>query len=163
MDKPKITISLKPHLADYCRHEFGVDIKCDEITLTRKHDIGKLINSVIIANDVPVRRPFISSPCVFILPLSGITDMRNKFLYVSKWGEQKIQDFIEAEFNMHIKRFFDYGYEKGFSQKRIIEAILAGFNIRNNGISWDSVKKNDYRRRRKIRKQIFNELQSAQY
>lgn len=52
MTKNIITIDLPPHLADYCRHEFGVDNE-GNIILHRSHDIGKQIYSHILTSDFP--------------------------------------------------------------------------------------------------------------
>ena len=51
MTKNIITIDLPPHLADYCRHEFGVDNE-ENIILRRSHDIGKQIYSHILTADL---------------------------------------------------------------------------------------------------------------
>ena len=49
-----LTISLKPHLADFCRHEMRQD-KEGNIILSRKSDIGKHIYSMVMTSDMPVK------------------------------------------------------------------------------------------------------------
>lgn len=156
MNKPTITISLKPHLADFCRHEFN---EADNaIIINRKHDIGKFITSHILMSDLPVTKSNHENKVTFILPLSSKSDLTHKFLYVSEWGVQKIQDYIEAQFNLYIRFYFDYGRAKEMSQKLIIESILTHYNIRNTALNYEAIKKNDYRHNRRIRKIIATEL-----
>lgn len=156
----QITIELKPHLADFCRHEF----KCDEygrIFLSRKHDIGRHVYSMLLTSDMPVKKPVPDNPVTFIIPVTSTNhyEMKHRFVYVSKWGEEKIQDFIESEFNQRMRLLFEAGYRKRYSQKQIVEAILQAYNIRHTTLNYDSVKKSDYRQRRKNRKIIFDDLQ----
>lgn len=159
--KPTVTISLKPYLQDYLYKIFPQ--YQDSIAITRRHSIGKIIYSVVCASDLPQKRPFIETPISIILPDTKKTDLKDKFLYVSGWGEERIQEYIQADFDLVVKIFFEKGYSKGYSQKRIIEAFMAGFNIKNNALSYEAIKKNDYRRRKKSNKLLFNELQNADY
>lgn len=162
--KPNITISLNPTLEAFCRFIFRTPADAKEITISRVHDIGKLIHSNISTVESPVRRPFISQPVTFILPVNKVNThgINSHFLSVSNWGLQKIQDGIEYEYRKWIERRFEFGYEKKFSQKEIIEAILRALNVRNNAINFDAIKKIDYRRRRKTEEKRFLELLSTE-
>jgi len=155
--KPQITISLSPLLEGYCRFIFNTPTKQKEIIVSRSHDIGMLIHSNIISSDIPVRRPFIANPVTLILPTNKVNHhaIRFHFLKVSKWGEQKIQDGIEFEYRKWVERRFELGYQKKFSQKEIIDAILRALNVRNNAANFDAIKKIDYRNRRKIEEKRF--------
>ncbi|MEF8984591.1 MAG: transcriptional regulator [Bacteroidales bacterium] len=161
MNKPKVTISLKPYLADFCRHEFR-ELKDGSILIRRRHDIGKMIFSQVNASPVPVKkRPVMEDAATFTLPISSESDLLGKFLYVDRWGQEKIQEFIQAKFNLRAEHFFQRGYKKGYSQKRIVEAFLCGYNIRNNALSYEAVKKNDYRKRQREIREISKELKNA--
>ena len=148
MTKNIITIDLPPHLADYCRHEFGVDNE-GNIILRRSHDIGKQIYSGL-------------HPTLFIIPVtkSNRYILGSRFLYISRWGEEKIQDYIESDFNQRMRILFEAGYRKNYSQKQIIEAILQAYNIKNTSLNYEAVKKSDYRNQKKIRRLVFDDLQS---
>lgn len=162
MSKPTVTISLKPYLADFCRHEFKT-LQDGSIIIKRRHDIGKMIFSQVNASPVPVSKPVFEDAVTFALPISKESDLLGKFLYIDRWGQEKIQEFVKAKFNLRAEHFFSRGYRKGYSQKRIVEAFLAGYNIRNNSLSYEAVKKNDYRRRQKEVKEISEELKNAEY
>ena len=91
-----LTISLKPHLADFCRHEMRQD-KEGNIILSRKSDIGKHIYSMVMTSDMPVKGLPCTDPVSFIIPVTGANQyiIKYRFIYVSRWGEEKIQDYIE--------------------------------------------------------------------
>ncbi len=159
--KPKIIIDLDPVLEAYCRYVFSTPPNQKEIVVSRHHDIGKLIHSNIIASDLPIRRPFLKNSVIFILPVNYKNQhaMKNHFLAVSNWGEQKISDGIEFEFRSWVKQRFEIGYnEKRMDRKDIIDAILRGLNLRNNAANFDTIKKIDYRNRRRIEEKRFNSL-----
>lgn len=157
-----LTIGLKPHLADYCRHEMRQD-KEGNIVLSRKHDIGRHIYSMIVTSDTPMKGLPVTDPVSFIVPVTGANQyvMKYRFVYVSRWGEEKIQDFIESEFNLRMRLLFEAGYRKNYSQKQIVESILQAYNIKNTSLNYEAVKKSDYRNNRKSRKIIYDDLQSA--
>ena len=84
MTKNIITIDLPPHLADYCRHEFGVDNE-GNIILRRSHDIGKQIYSHILTSDLPRKQLPGLHPTLFIIPVtkSNRYILGSRFLYIS--------------------------------------------------------------------------------
>ncbi len=161
--KPKITFSLDPILQAYCRYIFNTPAYAKYIILSRKQDLGKLINSVILTCDIPPKRPFISNPVTFILPVTNANQyiLRYRFLYLPRWAEEKIQDNIDYEFRVWVKARFEKGYEEKYEQKEIVEAILRGLNMRNNAANFDAIKKIDYRNRRKKEEKRFSKLCEA--
>jgi len=163
--KPQVTIQLDPVLEAYCRFIFKTPPRHlqEEIIISRHHDIGKLIHSNIIAKDLPVRRPFIENPVTFILPVNYKNQqaLKDHFLYVSNWGSQKIADGIEYEFKSWVRQRFEIGYiKKKLNKTEIIETILRGLNLRNNSANFDTIKKIDYRNRRRIEEKRFEDLLS---
>lgn len=160
--KPTITISLKPHLADFCRYLFN-ETKEGAIILTRHHDFGKQISSVVQPCELPMRRPLRPNPITFVLPVTSNNHyaLSNSFCTVSKWGEEKINDYIETEFKRTVRDLFEAGYSKNYHQKGIVESIVKGFNIKNNSLNFEAIKKIDYRRREKKRLNLFLELQAT--
>ena len=162
MTKNIITIDLSPHLADFCRHEFGEDNE-GNIILRRSHDIGKQIYSCILTADLPQKQLPGLHPVSFIVPVtrSNRYILCSRFLYVSRWGEEKIRDYIEADFNQRMRILFESGYRKNYTQKQIVEAILQAYNIKNTSLNYEAVKKSDYRNQKKLRRLVFNDIQSA--
>lgn len=161
-NKPTVTISLKPHLADFCRHEFSCS-KEDYIILNRRHIIGKQINGLYYTAEFPQRRPLKSNQVTFVLPVTEKNHyiLQSRFYYVPRWCEEKIQDFIESEMRDRFRIYFEKGYLKKYTQKQIIEAILQEYNIKHTAQNFEAIKKMDYRNQRKIREMIFKDLENA--
>lgn len=162
MNKNIITIDLPSHLADYCRHEFGEDPE-GNIILRRNHDIGKQIYSHILTADLPQKQLPGLHPTSFIIPVtkSNRYVLVSRFLYISRWGEEKIRDYIESDFNQRMRILFEAGYRKNYSQKQIVEAILQAYNIKNTSLNYEAIKKSDYRNQKKLRRLVFEDLQAT--
>lgn len=161
--KPKITFNLDPVLQAYCRFIFKspYDTKYSkQVILSRRHDIGKLIFSHIQNADIRFKQPLFTNPITFILPVpkEHVYWIRYRFIYVPRWVEEKYADGIEYEFKKWVERMFDIGYKRKLEQKDIIEAILRGLNVRNNAVNYDTIKKIDYRNRRRNEEIRFNML-----
>jgi hypothetical protein len=160
MDRPIITIDLKKHLHDFLLHEFEVD-KTGAILLTNRHYIGSYINLMWDASKYPVPIGTKENPVRLSLPLDTkyYHVKCSKFLYVSDVKEQIIQNFLEREFRMRVRFYFIVGYEKKFKQKQIIESFLKNYGMKHNAISFDQIKKMDYRNRVDLLNNIKNEIQ----
>lgn len=159
-DKPQITIELSPHLHDLLYHDFPHENR-EYVTLNMSSDIGKYITSMIetthrIPKDVEMKNPI-----TLILPVKEWSHyiFRNRFIYIPKWKEIMIQDFLEATWRLRVREYFTIGYDKGFSQDKIINAFLMSYNIKKNKVTYDQIKKIDYRNRTKLSKQIDKEIQ----
>jgi len=160
--KPKITFNLDPVLINFCRYIFKTPPYQKYIILNRREDIGKLIFSHIQSGDFKPERPFIKHPVTFILPIPNERHgywLRFRHIFIPIWVEEKFADAIEYEFKWWVREKFRLGYEEeGWDQKTIISAILRGLNIRNNAINSDTIKKIDYRNRRKDEQKKFKKL-----
>lgn len=157
-----LTIELPPHLEDYCRHEMKIDTN-DNIILSRSTDIGKHIYSHILTLDMPAKKIQYVHPVRFIVPVTGANRyaLVSRFIYVSRWGEEKIRDYIETDFKQRMRILFEAGYRKKYTQKDIIESILQAYNIKNTALNYEAIKKSDYRNQKKVRKIVFNDIESA--
>ncbi len=164
--KPRITFNLNPILISFCRYIFNSDPYHKYIILSRRHDIGKLIFSHIQSGDVKVERPFIEHPVTFVLPIPNIEHaywLKYRHIYVPNWVEEKYSDAIEYEFKWWVREKFRVGYEEeGWDQKTIVNAILRGLNVRNSVANFDTIKKIDYRNRRKLEHIRFKKLCNAE-
>lgn len=158
--KPQVKLCLTPTLEAYCRYIFNTPPNQDVIILNKREDIGLHITSHIAISELPPHRPFHKGQVTFILPVTqnNCYALKYRFFHVSRWAEEKIQDFIEAEFRQWVKDKFEHGYSKGFNQEDIIDAILRGLNVRNTAVNFDTIKKIDYRNRRKKEKERFESL-----
>ncbi len=158
--KPQITINLDPVLEAYLRLAFKTPKDQKEIFLNRGKREGQAIYSKVMPIDFPERRPFMSNPVTFILPITKNNHhiLRCRFYKVSKMGEEQIHDDLNVLMDKWLFKFFQRGYRKKFSQDEIIVAVLRGLNLRKNAVNYDAIKKFDYRERRKLEQKTFDEL-----
>lgn len=161
INSAQLIIDLKPQLEDFLRHEMSC--KDGPIMLSRSNDAGKFLYSMINTCSIPPKKIEHQNPVELAIPLTSANKhiIRYRFLFVSKWAEEKIQDYLDASFRFRMHMMFELGYKKGYAQKDIIESILQAYNMRNTAVNYDFVKKADYRHRRKIREMIFKDLQCA--
>jgi len=161
---PIIVIDIKPDLHDFLLHEFGEDAS-GAIKLNKRSDIGKFIDAMWVVSDLPVKRKFdrYNNPVKIILPICQETAyiVRNNFVHIPIYREAQINDYLESQFNLVIREYFVTGYEKGFKKSMIIEGILKAFNIKKNAVSFDRIKKKDYRNRENVINQVVREIQCA--
>ena len=84
---------------------------------------------------------------------------RENFIYIPEWKQKMLQDYIEASYRIRIREYFVAGYEKQYKQDRIIRAFLYAYNIKNNAMNYDAVKKYDYRNRQRMVKEVDRDIQ----
>lgn len=70
-----------------------------------------------------------------------------------------LQDYIEASYRLRVREYFVAGYEKGYKQDKIVQAFLMAYNIKNNAINYEAVKKYDYRNRKRMVKEVDRDIQ----
>lgn len=155
MDKPFVTVILKPLFADFLRYLFKCNNK--EITISNTNYLGKFISSRVSISNYPVKQSFNGIPGEKIKLIIPVTRgnkhfIHNHFLYIKKWELEQINQAIEYEFKKEIELIFESGYDLGEKQNDIVDYILEKFNIRYCEINKQTIKKYDYRKRRKRRK-----------
>lgn len=158
--RPTVKLDLKPHLEAFLRYSFNTPANQECIAINRRLDIGQLITCHVLISDVPVHCAFNDKPVTIILPVIENSPLAGgyHYYYVSAWGQLKISDGLEYEFRLWLKRRFEIGYEMNYQQKHIVEAVLRGLNIRNQFINYETIKKIDYRNRRKVEEKRFKVL-----
>lgn len=161
--KPKVTIELAPYLQDYLYHEFAKSADGDGVQINSTNDIGKFIQAMITLSDRPPHQELKEHPISIYLPVLEWNHhiLRENFLYVPEWKQRMLQEYIEASFRLKIREYFLAGYEKGYKQDRIIRAFLFAYNIKHNALSYDAVKKYDYRNRQRVVKEVNKDIQLA--
>lgn len=159
--KPKVTIELSPHLHDFLYHEFGTPRGEEGVTVTAANDLGKFIQSMITVSDRPPKQPIKEHPVTLLLPVQEWNHFifRENFIYIPEWKQKMLQDYIEASYRIRIREYFVAGYEKQYKQDRIIRAFLYAYNIKNNAMNYDAVKKYDYRNRQRMVKEVDRDIQ----
>lgn len=159
--KPSVTIELAAHLHDYLYHEFKSDRKLDGVAVNTVSDIGKMIEAMITVCERPPKMALKDNPIKLYLPIQNWNHriLNENFIYIPEWKQTQLQEYIEASYRIKIREYFVSGYEKGYKQDKIIKAFLLAYNIKNNAINYDAVKKFDYRNRQRVIKEVNKEIQ----
>lgn len=158
-NKPLIDIDLPPMLIDYLYHELAnMD---DGVMLTLDRDIGKYIYSLLTISPTPVSGPETENHVVIYLPTNSWNHhfVGENFLEIVPWRKKMLENYLMADFKLRVREVFLAGYEKGFGQDKIIKAFLSMYAIKNNIINYDSIKKMDYRNRKKITDEVKRAIQ----
>lgn len=160
-DRPKVTIELKPILQDFLYHEFRSDKNSGEIIIDGDNPIGQFIQSMVSVSDRPRKQPAKEHMMTLILPVQSWNHalLRENFLFIPVWRQEQIQLYVEAQFRLRIKEYFFVGYSKKYPQDKIVSAFLEHYNIKFNQCNYETIKKYDYRNRRRIYRQIDQEIQ----
>lgn len=162
MDRPFVTIDLAPHLQDFLFHELKQN-RNGELMADGTNDIGRMIQAMVTVTDRPRRQEIGENPFRITLPVQEWNHaiFCENFIYIPEWKQKQLRLFIEALFRLRIKEYFLVGYAKGYKQDKIIQAFLHSYNIKRNAVNYDTVKKYDYRNRRRVTAEIAGELQSS--
>lgn len=158
--RPILCFYLPEKLKIFMEYIFGIDDN-GVIQLTADHSIAKMINSMWSVSDLPLKDQEACNVKVY-LPVTSSNHHRSKFnfIFVSRWKQEQIQLYIDAQYDLYLREMFTAGRECGFSKDKIIEAILIDLNQRKNFFTYDQLKKFDYRNRRKTIEKIHKMIKS---
>ncbi len=162
--RPKVTISLDPVLEAYCRYVFKTPTEENEILINRKLREGKAIYSKVFPVEFPEKNEALySNPVTFILPLTKNNQsvLHYRFYGISKMGQEQIADDIDVLMYKWLLRIFERGYNWNFKQDQIVNGIMRLLNVRKNVTNFDTLKKFDYRNRRRKEEDMIKSLLEA--
>jgi len=127
------------------------------IPISRANEIGKYICSRIRYSNLPVRQ---SSGTTLILPRTTLESGDRYYLYFTVEDQKKINDFLLSEFNLFFRSYMLIGDQHRIQKKTLIEAFITAYNLENNETVYESLKKSDYRNRKKMIEFIQKSIQS---
>ena len=161
MESLFVTMKLEPHLQVFFFHELKQNRRSGELMADGTNDIGRMIQAMITVSDRPRKQEIGDNPLRITLPVQEWNHaiFSENFIYIPEWKQKQLRLFIESEFRLRIKEFFFIGYAKGYRQDKIIQSFLHSYNIKRNALNYDTIKKYDYRNRRRITAEISRELQ----
>ena len=116
---------------------------------------------MVTLSDRPPHQELKENPITLFLPIQEWNHhlLRENFIYIPEWKQRMLQEYIEASFRIKVREYFVVGYEKGFKQDKIIRAFLYAYNIKNNALNYETIKKYDYRNRKRVVKEVNKEIQ----
>ncbi|WP_421977846.1 hypothetical protein [Roseivirga seohaensis] len=114
--------------------------------ITRTTDFGKFVCSLVRDVPKPNRLPDTPETVHFKLPRANSLEVsRNKFAVILKSDQKKIEDFLEATFNLDYNQYYIEGIKLGFKQKEIIEAFIVSRKLSEIYSDNETLKKRQYR------------------
>lgn len=157
-----LSIDLEPYLQDYLIAIFGYDQSRNAIDISTTHPEGKFILSMW----EPIEREYartIENECRIILPGNNYNSykLQTSYVHIPAWKEKMISDYLKSIFELKMRELFSLGRHFKIPQKIICEAIISHYNTKNSVLTFDKVKKYDYRKRKKYNQKLITLLQSA--
>lgn len=158
-DKSVIPLFIKkPEVEDYLRYLFNAPAR-GPIQIHRNNDAGRFINSrITYLGYSGVKGP---DECTvqIVLPLHRNSIHKNRFAYFTREDMDRINDYLLADFNLTFRAYMLVGEEWGIEKKDLLEGFMAGTGMRHVGVKYDTLKKKDYRHRKKIFNILVSSLQ----
>lgn len=158
-----VSIYIKKQLhLDYLNYIFETDAAGNFI-VDRRHDFGKLISSVVKYSKFPIKQKR-TGEIKFMLPLSRpLANAANYYLYCTIEDQLKINDYLEALFNIDFDRFYLDGKRLKFQQKDIIQSFIISRKLVNLIGDNETLKKRAYRDELKMLKKYNQMLNTKAY
>jgi hypothetical protein len=154
----QVSLSIKkPIYLDYLKGIF--EKKNGYYQLSRDHDLGKLIISLIQYKKHPTKHLLDHTTIVFILPEGrSLANATKHYLYISKESEAKVNEALDAIFNIDFDRFCIQGRKMQMMQKDIIQAFILKRKICTLIGDNETLKKREYRDQLSLMKKYAEQL-----
>ncbi len=120
--------------------------KAGSIEINRKTEIGKYICSRVRYSNLPVKQ---SSGIWLDIPYTTSKSKDIYYLYYSVEDQKKINDYLEAMFNIFFREVMVEGREQGIKYISVLESYMQGIKLSDDNKIYERLKKFDYRNRKK--------------
>lgn len=120
--------------------------KAGSIFISRKSEIGKYICSRVRYSNLPVKQ---SSGTWLDIPYATSKSKDIYYLYFSVEDQKRINDYLEAMFNIFFREVMLEGREKGIKYISVLESYMEGIKLTDDNKIYERLKKFDYRNRKK--------------
>jgi len=117
--------------------------------LSRKNNTGKYINSLLQKQ----KQKRFNNKCnlVFFVPLSNPVNANATRRCITAEATNQIADFLKVEFNQTLQNWIYTLSALDIPRVKIFDVFLAAHDIPENELSVETLKKQEYRRRIKIK------------
>lgn len=139
----------KPYFAAYLKHIFSFQEESG-LSIERTHKIGKYIYAFVMRREFPVNPTPSKNSILLKLPVGqNLEHYENKFLYIDKYCERQINDFIDSYFHFHFYEFCIFNQAKFKLRQDLILAFRKSVGMTDEHISLENLLKSDQRFRKK--------------
>lgn len=149
----------KPSFENYLRFIFSNPK--GPIKVTRCEEIGKYLYSRIRYNDYPQRKLKSGYSIELIMPDHPLDQSDNHFIYFTEDDQIRINDYIESIAYLDFRTTVQVGSNDMKIDRKWIINIFS--NLVFGEDKYEMLKKNDYRRRKKIQNWILKSVQVFRY
>ena len=159
----QIAISIKnPIYRAYLKGIF--ELKNGYLLLTRDHDFGKVIISRVKYSREPIKMIVDHTTVVFDLPSGrSLANGEKYYLYICKEDQAKINEQLDAIFNIDFDRYCLEGKKLSMMQKDVIQAFIISRKIISLIGDNETLKKREYRDQLSVMKKYEDQLRKKAY
>ena len=144
----------KKYLVEYLRWVFKAKIS-GPIEIDLRHPIGKHIYSMVFNVPYKLKRKSKPSDIELLLPQTRFSNYDSHFIHIYRWGEEKINCFVDSWFHMEFNRHMNISERLGIEFRHAVDNFMFGRKICMTNIDRGSLIKNDWRFRNNIQ-DIYN-------
>ncbi len=152
----------KQYLHEYLRWLFKAKVT-GPIQINLDHPIGKHIYSMVFNVPYQLKRKAKDKDIEFLLPETKYSNYDSHYIHIYRWGEEKINYFIESWFFMEFSRHMYNSERMGIEFRRAVDNFMFGRKINLSCIDKGSLIKKDWRFRSDIIQQIYDTEQKPEY
>lgn len=149
----EVTIDIRKHfIRDYLGYIFPKD-DSGRYVVTNLHPSGKYICSMVEYSYKPVK---IKADLTLKLPAgNSLKSGPNRFAYVSAEAQAKINDYLEAIFELDFERFRLIGSQIGMNKKDVIYAFISSRKLASFSEDIEMLKKREYRQSLRAQQEMY--------
>jgi hypothetical protein len=150
----------KPFLENYLRFVFNSQEK-GTIKITRCEEIGKYLYSRVRYSDYPQRKPKSQYLLELLLPDHPLDVSHNHFIYFTEDDQVRINDYIEAIAYLDFRTTVQVGSRDLKVDRKVVINLFS--NLVFGEDKYEMLKKDEYRRRKKVEDWLLKSIQVFGY
>lgn len=145
----------KSLISDYLGYLFDQDEE-GRFLITRKNLAGKYICSMVEYSYKPPKR---EGSVTLILPsCPALKSGEQRFIYLSAESQAKVNDYLEAIFDLDFERYWAKGLQLKLPQKDIIYAFMTSRKLASLDQDPETLKKRIFRSSTRQQKSVYKQL-----
>jgi hypothetical protein len=158
-----ITVEIKKkYLVEYLRWVFKAKVS-GPIEIDLNHPIGKHIYSMVFNVPYKLKRNERPRDIELMLPITKFSNFNSHYIHIYRWGEEKINYFIESWFHMEFNQHMYISQRMGVEYRRAVDNFMFGRKIYLTELDKGSLIKNDWRFRNNVIQNIYNTEKLPEY
>lgn len=147
----------KPMLREYLHSQFAYE--SEAFSVFRHNTFGKALCAMVSKSDLPVKHPQSDQTVRIRLPnTKSIRSHRNHFLYYTTEDQLKLNDMLDAFFDIDFESYYQAGIRLGMMQKDVIHNFIVQRKLVSMIGEVETLKKRQYRKEKNAIEKVANHL-----